>query len=337
VRSGRTTAQRGLGLVELMISVTLGLLVVVGVAMVFASTRQASRTADSLGHMQETLRTSFELMVRDLREAAGNPCDKALETVLPLANVLNNAQGATPTWWATWDNPGPLRGYAGTEAFPGAAIGSAVGERVTGTQAVLAKFAVDVGGLTVASHNTGTATFTVNNNPHNVQAGDLLMVCDLRHAAIFSAASVTATQVLHTNDATTSGNCSMGLGLPTDCSSAAGKPFLFEAGAKIGRLTAVGWYIGNNGRAESGGRSLYRVSSAGVEEVAEGVMDLQLTYLVDGGSDYVAVGAVADWSRVLAMRAAVTLLSAESNVAGTASGRIQRPLAFTVSVRNRAP
>jgi type IV pilus assembly protein PilW len=334
VRRARTAAaQRGLGLIELMVSVTLGLLVVVGVAMVFASTRQASRTADSLGHMQETLRTSFELLARDLREAAGNPCDKGLETVLPLANVLNSAQGSTPAWGATWD--APLQGYAGTAVFPGAAIGTATGERVSGTQAVLAKFAVDIGGLTVSAHDTGTATFTVNNNPHNVQAGDLLMVCDLRQAAIFSAASVTATQVLHTKTSTTSGNCSKGLGVPTDCSTTAGTVFQFDAGAKIGRLTAVGWYIGNNGRAESGGRSLYRVSSAGVEEVAEGVMDLQLTYLVENGTDYVAVGSVADWSKVLAVRVVVTLRSAESNVVGTTSGRLQRPLAFTVSIRNR--
>jgi type IV pilus assembly protein PilW len=323
-------------MIELMIGVALGLLVVIGVAMVFASSRQAGRTADSLGHMQETLRTSFELMARDLREAAGNPCDKAVGSdKLLLANVLNNAQGGSPDWWAIWDEP--LRGYAGTTAFPGAAIGSAVGERVSGTEAVLVKFATDLGGLTVATHDTGTATFTVNNNPHNVQAGDLLMVCDLRQAAILSAASVTATQVLHTNSAATTGNCTKGLGVPVDCSSATGKVFTFDAGAKIGRLMAVGWYIGNNGRADTGGRSLYRVSSSGVEEVAEGVLDLQLTYLTSTGTDYVGAASVTNWGDVVAIRAAVTLRSAETNVATTTSGRMQRPLAFTVSVRNRAP
>jgi hypothetical protein len=50
----------------------------------------------------------------------------------------------------------------------------------------------------------------------------------------------------------------------------------------VGRFVAVGWYIGNNGRPETGGRSLYRVTRNGTEEVAEGVRDMQLSYLVDG-------------------------------------------------------
>ena len=329
---GARQPQRGVSLIELMIGLTLGLLVVAAASMVLVASRQASRSTDSLGRMQETLRTSFELMARELREAGGNPCD----TQLTVTNVLNNAQGAAPTWWVDWSQT--LRGFDGAQAFAGVATGGATGERVAGTDAVMVKFISDVGDLTVTAHDTATAVFSVNNSPHAVRAGDLLMACDYRQAALLSASAITATTVEHKETAAASGNCSRGLGVPTLC-TAAGTPFSLNPGGKLGRLVAVAWYIGNNGRAETGGRSLYRITRNGAEEVAEGVSDLQMQYLTAGAADYVAAGAVpaASWGQVLGMRVTLTLTSAETGVGTAAGGRLQRPLAFTLSLRNRMP
>jgi type IV pilus assembly protein PilW len=331
-RSSPARSWRGVSLVELMIGMTLGLMVVAAASLVLISSRQASRSTDSLGRMQETLRTSFELMARELREAGGNPCD----TRLTVTNVLNNAQGATPTWWVDWTQT--LRGFDGAQAFTGVATGAATGERVAGTDAVMVKFIADVGDLTVTTHDTATAVFSVNNSPHAVRAGDLLMACDYRQAALLSASAITASTVEHKESATTSGNCSRGLGLPTVC-TATGTAFSINPGGKLGRLVAVAWYIGNNGRADSGARSLYRVTRNGAEEVAEGVSDLQLQYLVAGAADYVAATAVttAQWADVVGMRVTLTLTSAETGVSTATGGRLQRPLAFTLSLRNRMP
>jgi len=322
--------QRGLGIVELMVGVALGLLVVVGVSMVFVSSRQASRSTDSLGGMQETLRTSFELMARDLREAGGNPCDGALQ----VANVLNNAQGATPAWSVNWNQR--LLGYDGGVAFPGAAFGAGTGQRVDGTDAVMVKFIADLADLTVTAHDATTALITVNNDPHRVRAGDLLMICDYRQAALLQASAVAPTTISHATSAAVDGNCSRGLGIPTLCTPV-GNAFAFNPGAKVGRLVAVGWYVGNNGRPETGGRSLYRVTRTGVEEVAEGIQNLQMQYLPAGATDYVDATAVTDWSAIVGMRVALTLQSADNTVATSPGGRLQRPLAFTLSLRNRMP
>ena len=324
--------RRGVSLIELMIGLTLGLMVVAAASLVLISSRQASRSTDSLGRMQETLRTSFELMARELREAGGNPCD----TKLTVTNVLNNAQGATPTWWADWSET--LHGYGGTQAFGGVTSGAGTGERVAGTDAVMVKFIADVGDLTVTAHNSATAVFSVNNSPHAVRTGDLLMACDYRQAALLSASAITATTVEHKESATTSGNCSRGLGIPTLC-TAAGNSFTVNPGGKLGRLVAVAWYIGNNGRAETGGRSLYRLTRNGAEEVAEGVSDLQMQYLVNGAANYVGASSVAanQWPDVLGMRVTLTLTSVETGVGAAAGGRLQRPLAFTLSLRNRMP
>lgn len=322
--------RRGVSLVELMVGLALGLLVVLAASMVFLGSRQANRTTDGLGRMQETARNAFELMARELRETGGNPCDINLR----VANVLNNAQGATPAWWVDWERV--LQGFDGATAFDGAAFGTGVGERVNGTGAVMVKFVADLSDLTVTAHDTGLARFTVNSNPHRVNAGDLLMVCNYRQAALLQASAIAGDTIDHTVSAAASGNCSRGLGVPTQCTSV-GNTYAFDAGAKVGRLVAVGWYIGNNGRAETGGRSLYRVTRNGAEEVAEGVNDMQIGYLEQGAAAYADAAAVADWSAVIGMRIATTLRSAQSGVSTAESTRLDRPMTFTLSLRNRLP
>lgn len=321
---------RGVSLVELMVGLALGLLVVLAASLVFIGSRQANRTTDGLGRMQETARNAFELMARELRETGGNPCDINLR----VSNVLNNAQGGAPDWWVDWARP--LQGFDGAVAFDGAAFGTAVGERVAGTDAVMVKFIADLSDLTVTAHDTDTATFTVNTNPHRVAAGDLIMVCNYRQAALMQASAIGGDTIEHAVSAAVSGNCSRGLGLPTEC-TAVGTTYAYTPGSKVGRLVAVGWYVGNNGRAETGGRSLYRVTRNGAEEVAEGVSDMQIDYLVQGAAAYADATTVADWTAVIGMRIAITLRSAQSGVSTAASTRIDRPMTFTLSLRNRLP
>jgi type IV pilus assembly protein PilW len=327
----RPTPQRGFGLVEMMVALALGLLVVGGASVLFIATRQANGTTDNLGRMQESVRTSYDLMAREVREAGGTPCD----ALLLMSDVLNNAQGGAPTWWATWGEP--LRGYAAGTAFPGAPFGAAVGERVAGTAAVIVRYGAPIDDLAVTAHDTAATSFTVNRAAHGVAVDDLIMACNYRQGAVFKVSAVAASTFAHATSAAADGNCSPGLGLPTVCANP-GTTYEFSAGSLIGRLNAAGWYIGNNGRPETGGRSLYRVTRLGVEEVAEGVSAMELNYLVAGGVDYVAPAAVADWTQVTAVRLDLTVQSPEANVGTTGAGqRLTRTVAFTVNLRNMQP
>lgn len=321
---------RGVSLIELMIALALGLVVVLAASMVFVGSRQASRTTEGLSRTQETARNAFELMARDLRETGGNPCD----TALLVANVLNNAQVAPATWWADWERQ--LQGFDGATAFDGAAFGAGVGQRVPGTDAIMTKYVADLTDLSVTAHDTGATRFSVNNNPHRVRAGDILMVCNYGQGALFQASAVGADTIEHAESAAASGNCSRGLGVPTLC-TVTGKTYTFSPGAKIGRLVAVGWYIGNNGRPESGGRSLYRVTRNGAEEVAEGVADMRLQYLSTNVAAYGDAAGVADWAGVIGMRIALALSSVQIGVSTSASTRLDRPMTFTLYMRNRQP
>lgn len=322
--------ERGVSLIEVMVSLGLGLVVVLAASLVFVGSRQANRTTEGLSRTQETARSAFELMGRELREAGGNPCD----TTLLVANVLNNAQLVPPDWWVDWTRP--LQGFDGGTAFAGADFGGAVGQRVAGTDAVMTKFVADLNDLTVTAHDTAAARFTVNNNPHRVRAGDLVLVCNYGQGALLQASAVGANTIDHAESAAAEGNCSRGLGVPTLC-TAVGKTYLYSPGAKVGRLVSAGWYIGNNGRADSGGRSLYRVTRNGPEEVAEGIADMQIEYLSLGAAAYVDADAVVDWDSVVGMRIALALRSAQTGVSTGAGGRLERPMSFTLYLRNRQP
>ena len=105
----------------------------------------------------------------------------------------------------------------------------------------------------------------------------------------------------------------------------------------MGRLVAAGWYIGNNGRADTGGRSLFRVTRNGPEEIAEGIADMQIQYLGLGAAAYVDADAVVDWGSVVGMRVALTLRSAQTGVSTAAGSRLERPMSFTLYLRNRQP
>ncbi len=327
------SGQQGFSLIELMVALVLGLLVVGGASVLFISTKQANGTTDNLSRVQESVRTSYDLMSREVREAGGTPCDAQLL----MANVLANAQSATPTGWAVWSEP--VRGYDGAVAFDGAVFGTATSERVAGTAALAVRYGAAIDNLWVTAHATAGTQFTTSRNNHGISAADVLLVCNYRQGAIFQVTSANTTNgtFLHDTTAATPGNCSKGLGIPTLC-TATGSPFQFSAGSVIGRFNAVGWYIGNNGRPDTVGRSLYRVTRLGAEEVAEGVRDMQLTYLVAGGADYVAAAAVADWSQVTAVRFDLAYESPDAGVSTTGVGqRLVRTVAFTVNLRNMQP
>lgn len=336
---GGVRSQVGFSLIELMIAMVIGLLVVGGAVGIFLSNRQVSRATEGVGRLQESARVAFELMSRDLREAAGNPCVNNL----PVANVLT---GAGSAWWNginSWEDA--FRGYAGGEAATGLATGTGTGQRVADTE-VLQLFSADENVVTVSAHNTAGAAFTVNSGNHGIVAGDLAMVCDGKQASIFQVSSVggAGTNILHAASAGTPGNCTTGLGLPLTCGGAgtarsyaptvtAGS----ESVSVLTKLRASRWYIGNG----SNGPGLYQQvvtanGSVAAQEVVEGVSGLNVLYLVKGQTIYQSAAAAgADWGNVASVR--ITLTLAGNDRVGPDGQTIQRQLVHVVSLRNRNP
>lgn len=318
----------GLSLIELMIALLLGTLVVGAAIGIFLTNRQTYRTTDSLGRVQENVRTAFELMARDIREAAGNPCANSV----PVVNVVNNPASR---WWTRLDNWGnAMRGYGPTDAFADAAFGTGAGQRLSGTAAI-ELMSADSNVVTVQSHDMANTRFQANTANHGFVAGDLALVCNPRQASVFQVSSVVGQFIGHATGGTP-GNCTSALGMPLNC--AGGSVFQFSLPSSvITRLNASRWFIATNPNQRP---SLYqaRLTSAGpvVQEVVEGVTAMDFEYLLDGGNSYVPAATVGtNWPAVRSVRISMTFVG-EPNT-GTGGVALQRTLVQVASLRNRNP
>jgi type IV pilus assembly protein PilW len=362
VAAGQRQYQRGLTLIELMVSLVLGLVIVGGVLSIFVSTNQTAKVNDNLMRVQENARTAFDLMARDIREAGQNPCGSTL-----VANVLRSS-GAIPVW-ADW-NSGTLRGYDNTQDETGIkAFGTTTNARVSGTDAVLV-IRADQDEKTIAIHDTANTLITLT-AASSFQENDIALVCDSLSAAIFQLYDATphsgagkGKNLDHKADATNI-NCSSFLH-PTrplaTCPTVAkkfaptpgtpGTPAIPDPGF-VAKLYSSFWYVG---KSESGQRSLYRstITRSGTEgktiimspdEMIPSVQDLQITYLTRDGttgvlaSNWVAATAVTNWSddnttaQVVAVRIDLTLQTSDN--VSTSQTPIQRHLIHVVGLRNR--
>jgi type IV pilus assembly protein PilW len=329
--------QRGFTLIELMVSLVLGLLLILGVISVYLTNQQAARTNEGLARLQESGRIAFELMSRELRQAGGNACGARL-----LSNVLNNPAA---NWFTDFD-AGSLRGFDGDQDSVGiVAIGNAVGQRVADTDAVIIMSPSATDNAIIVSHDPATTTFTLNTVNHGVSTNNLVLVCDQQSAAIVritAASPGTTNTIVHGVGAAVDENCVPGLGFPRLCAGT-GTPKTFTPGGLVATLNPGFWYIGNNPR---GGRSLYRADSNGTaEEITDGVVDMQLRYLTRDAvagtleTDWVDADAILDWSDAgadlpVAMRIQLSLETLQS--VGTDQQPLRRQQVHAVTLRNRS-
>jgi type IV pilus assembly protein PilW len=325
--------QQGLTLIELMISMVLGLVIIGGVIGVLLSNKRSYGTNVGLAQVQETARSAFELIARDVRQSAGNGCDNPTRT----SNLLNTGTA----WWQTWWG---MTGTNNGSADNAVTTGTAVGTWVAGTDTLHVQ-GIDGIAYSVASADAGAATITVSTDAPFV-AGDIAVVCDFDHAAIFqiSAWNAGADTLTHDDSGSTPGNCSPNLGYPAVCGGSV-PAYEYQENAQVGRLLAAVWYVGNNGRAADGGRSLYRrrLGPGGVEvteEMVAGVTDMQIEYGENNSNDIGPATTVGDWSNVNSIFVRLTAESADARITTDNTvnqGRISRTFTYLITLRNRVP
>ena len=339
---------KGLTLVELMISMVLGLIVVGGVVSVLVANKQTYRTNEGVSQVQESARTAFELIARDVRQAAGTGCDNNNR----IANVLDPT--GTPPWWSVWFG---IRGYDGAQTDPATGFGTwaagSANNRINGTDSLVLQ-GLEGTGLSVEDHNQTSANLKINATTTQIVENDILVVCDFDHAAIFRVSEYNAanvTVVHNTGSSPVPENCFKGLGYPVPAPPCGGNgnTYKFGRNSQIAKFAASDWYIGDNNRPTEGGRSLFRKRLAGggalvQEEIAAGVTDMQIAYRLSNTTDFVDANhaslTAATWANVNAMRITLTVQSIDQRLSTDASvnsGRLQRDFTSVITFRNRVP
>ncbi|MBD9355672.1 PilW family protein [Methylomonas albis] len=323
--------QTGVTLIELMVSLTIGLVIIAAIGYVFLGSKQNYRSQDVLSRMQEGARAAFQLMNKDIRMTGfrGCPVNSASGGDI---NVLVSA--------ADWDKNlfgQPLIGYekasaTAWSAFP-AGVTGVVGNVVSG-DVLTVLHADNTKEYIVSAHAPPQFTLTAN---HDINQGQILIAAkpDCSRTAIFQNThdcSPSPCNIIKHNATGTcsSGNRAIGLGNPIGACPA-GTADTFDLGSRLFRLSATTYYIRNNPSNEP---SLYRQvlsTSAGspsttAEELIEGVQDMQLSYAVDNGTDrgvdaYVTADSVTDWSKVLGIRVSLLMVSRQDERGITTSAQ----------------
>jgi type IV pilus assembly protein PilW len=358
----KSSTQRGVSLIEVMVTLVIGLVVSIAAIAMVISNRNAYKSTEALSRIQESTRVAFEIMSRDLRAAGVNSCSGG-------TRVLNVLADQTTRWWSDWT--GGLRGFDADGVSGAAAIGSGLGERVAGTDLIEVMHG-GTSALTVSEHNSSSTAADIDgasvpafslvlqqpilppDRPPWFVSGDLAIVCDFESTALFQVSAVdeASNSIQHAVVADkVPGNCSSGLAFRDPVTCGAGSIKRFAPGAQVMRLDAAAWYVGNNGRNGPGSSpmSLYRVgpsASAGgsvvlplvPEEIVEGVTNMQVRYMLDGQADYRTADSITGvgWRNIIGVEIVLDIEAPESGTSTAAAGaRLTRTLRHVVNLRNR--
>lgn len=326
--------QRGLSLVELMVAIVLGLVLVAGVIELFVNNRQVYRVQEAKARMQEDGRFALQHISRLLNNAGYRGCDSLLnqkandlaaivdpddgtvttsltgdQTVRPLENVLNNADGYL------WRLDIPVEGSEGSSGSWSPALDGGINDALAGSDVITIR-SVGSGHANVIDHDandfsapliTGTDnTFTPCSpaDPESPNCSNIALVTTCDSAAIFQI----------TNDPSTGSiEHATGIGSPGNLSADLGDNF---GGGWINTYSAHTFYI----RQGSSAPSLYqKVLDNSAQELIEGVERMEILYGVDTNQNYAVdeyrtANTVGNWANVISVRISLLMVSLENNL-----------------------
>ncbi|RMF13158.1 MAG: hypothetical protein D6758_13710 [Gammaproteobacteria bacterium] len=362
----RIKLQQGLSIVELMVALLIGSFLVLGLVQVFTANKQGFEVQEATSRIQENGRMAIEMLSRDLREAGFMGCANVLAGV----SVNNNLDLSSTS--SKYTDPGlkevlSFTGGDAVEVFDnvtassikstsleklGLKVGTAAGELVAGTDAVILKGAEPLKGGKVVEYKTGgsgsgTAQFTIADlTASKLVQKDVVVVANCNSADIFGITVDTkngANNIVHGSDLNVSP-----------------KPQgTYDKESYIYRYKTEVFYVAYNAQGEP---SLYLrrlVSAAAANpfetlELASGVEDLQFVLGEDTDGDFVANRYLAPGTSGINMNNVVSIkvnILTRSDDGALARGsqtyyfngasvtasdsRLRAPFQATVALRNR--
>lgn len=366
--------QAGLSLVELMIGMVLGLLVVGAAGQYYLASKMTFNSQTQNGRLQEAGRFALEFMARDLRMGGFTGCGSRGRNGVPLLfrNYLNStvypfdvelgvsgheASGSAPGQTVALSATNPAPGGSWAPALPAGGSGSLASQMpiraLPGSDTVVVRSAG--AGLPLVSPYTSGSQIFADNQPTDIDTGDIVMVSDCLQMQVFQATNVAVGGTRINIVGSRGGAFSPG---NAENINARGPVTNFGPGSEVSKVRTFAYFVGQGG---DGTPALYRESLEGgslvAEELISGVESMQVLYGVDATGNlvvdnYVTASAVADWSQVLAVRIALLVRSPEEftedddarsfQLAGTTVNpvddrRQRRVFETTIALRNRMP
>jgi type IV pilus assembly protein PilW len=318
--------QRGLTLIELMISIAIGLVVVGAVTYMYVGSKGAYRGNESAARIQEAGRFALDSITRDIRRTGALGCG-SLASIATAAAVnvsvipTNTTTGTDPTRLlvnGVSGQPIPIQGfapasYAVLPAAPPAGWVAPGGVTYWGGDVLQLQVGSGLPARVQAGPDTAAATITVADNtlPNsaalNFNPNDYALLADCSSAAIFQVGPTAAVGgTAYTLSYRTPGGVIPPL-----------PPISVNTYPTVQHFDQVTYFLGQVPNSASatipaGLSALYRYSMVTglAEEVASNVEDFDVVYGVDTtgagvAGTFVHAAAVPDWSKVVSVRVSI--------------------------------
>ena len=301
------TKQPGYSLIELLLSIGLGILMTTIMLQVFSSNKAISRSQEGLAQIQQNGRFADFFLARDIRMVGYQGCSS--QDNIQAANLLNPPIPSTDL-----DKINAIAGFNAqggnwSPALHASLSGAGV---LPETDAFIVRFASSQAAPLSASMATKSDNINVENKIAFAE-NDYLVIDDCQNVDIFQATSGTSsTSVSH----------SAGPNLINELTKA------FAVPSQVAKFESFGYYIADTGRTNLAGaaiNALFRMDIDGnASELVEGVEDMQVLYGLDTNSDNtVDIFTTADlistdptannsWANVLSVRISLLLNSIEN-------------------------
>jgi len=350
--------QYGLSLVELLISITLGLILIAGVTQMLLGTKLTFNSQKALSRVQENGRLAIEFMSKDIRMAGYIGCTSRTGLIgAVLDSTLNNSSNFENDFLTG------VQGYTiSSITDPDYTMLSAAGIGIApkvGTDVIALSGAVGTGSVVETNNdadnvfadfaNTVTDGCGAGKDSYDgMCGGDVLAVTNCVQGRIFQATDINNPSgvILHA-----------GSGTPGNAiaSWAATDP-VFGPGSEITRMEKKVYYVKDNGAGEPG---LWLWVNGVSSELIEGVENIAITYgrdttapkddVPDVYEDASTIDAANAWDRVLSVRVELLVRTPEatlnedqsisfpmgSTVTKYTDRRLRQVFTSTVGVRSR--
>ena len=309
--------QKGLSLVELMISIALGLILLTGVMKVFLSSKTVYSTQNALSRVQETGRLAIDFMSRDIRMAGFMGCDSnpIKGQAKNITNILN-----TPTDYK-YNFTEYIQGYtaenipSGFTPTPTALTDVIIIRSASGNGAkLIANSTATTISIDVPTASIEAGACGATNRVSGFCANDIAIVTDCVKASVFQITGITDAGLVSHAAGTSPGNAT------TSWSTQAGA--VFKSGGELLLASNTIYFISEG--VESKRPGLWqKINGAPAVELLEGVEKMSIKYGIDTDANfdlipniYVNAGAVAatQWDRVVAVRIELLVASIEDNI-----------------------
>ena len=292
--------QAGLSLIELMISITLGLILMAGVVQMFVSSKTVFTTQQSMSRIQETGRLAIEFLSRDIRMAGFYGCFRPSPT--EEARRLQNSSLVIDSLYGNFGEA--IRGYASKSSLSSTEAAYLTSATLAADTNVLVLRAAAPSPRIINKVNTATTLqvystqAAVNDCVDGLCKGDAAVVSDCFRARVFKVEKLEAT----------SPNLTIG---HSDSWAIDTDPTVSYASGEVLPMNTTTYFIAAG---VSGAPSLWqKINKKDAVEILEGVEKIIYKFSTEKNATYQEASAISNWAEVNSVRIFVVARSIENN------------------------